>query len=110
MKITPGLREMARFDVHQPITKDDATAITAWLYKEKGVDHVMVNTTTQKVIFTYFPYQNSAQQIAKDFKAALPYNADQFFPTEEQMMASGGCPVAAVNFSLKVQRFFKHIF
>ena len=107
--ITPGLREMARIDVHQPMTDDDATAITTWLYKEKGVDHVLVNPKTQKVIFTYFPYRNSAQQIASDFKASLPYKADQVMPTEEQM-ASGGCPVAAVNFSLKVRRFFRHIF
>ena len=107
--VTPGLREMARIDVHQPMTSTDVSTITAWLYKEKGVDHVMITPTNGRVIFTYFPYQNSAQQITKDFKAMLPYNADQFMPTEEQM-ESGGCPVAAVNFSLKVQRFFKHIF
>lgn len=107
--ITPGLREMARIDVHQPMTGDDAKVITAWLYREKGVDHVLVNPQTQKVIFTYFPYQNSAQQITKDFKASLSYNADQFMPTEDQM-SSGGCPVAAVNFTLKVRRFFRGIF
>jgi hypothetical protein len=109
VKITPDLREMARIDVHQPMTDQDAASITAWLYKEKGVDHVLVNPKTQKVIFTYFPYQTSARQITKDFKTALPYSADQFMPTEDQMM-SGGCPVAAVNFSLKVRSLFKHIF
>lgn len=108
-KITPGLREMARIDVHQPITADDAKAITTWLYREKGVDHVLVNPRTQKVIFTYFPYQNSAQQITRDFKTSLSYNADQFMPTEDQM-SSGGCPVAAVDFTLKVRRFFRGIF
>lgn len=109
MKITPGLRELARIDVYQPMTADDASAITAWLYKEKGVDHVLVNPGTRRVIFSYFPYQNSAQQITKDFKASLSYKADQCMPTEDQM-ASGGCPVGAVNFSLKVQRIFRHIF
>lgn len=107
--ITPGLREMARIDVRQPLTKNDAARITDWLYREKGVDHVLVNPQTQKVIFTYFPYRNSAQQITKDFKASLPYDADQFMPTEDQMSA-GGCPVAAVDFTLKVRRMLRQIF
>jgi hypothetical protein len=106
--ITPGLREMARIDIHQPMDKDDASSITAWLYKEKGVDHVLVNPGTRKVIFTYFPYQNSAQQITKDFKSSFSYSADQVMPTEDQL--ASGCPVAAVSFSLKVAKLFRHIF
>ncbi|TDW96851.1 hypothetical protein [Dinghuibacter silviterrae] len=109
VKVTPGLREMARIDVRQPMSAKDAKTVTTWLYKEKGIDHVLVNPQTQKVIFTYFPYQTSAQQITRDFKAALPYNADRFMPTEDQM-ASAGCPVAAVNFGLQVKRFFTHLF
>ena len=90
-RITPNLREMARIDIHQPMTKEDAQRITAWLYQKNGVDRVLVNAATRKVIFTYFPYRTSAQQIVRDFKASFPYNADQILPTREQMGKS--CPV-----------------
>ena len=34
---------MARIDIKQAITQDQANKITAWMVHQKGVDHVLVN-------------------------------------------------------------------
>jgi hypothetical protein len=36
-------RVMPRIDFKQDIAPDDAEKITDWLYKQKGVDHVLCN-------------------------------------------------------------------
>jgi hypothetical protein len=101
-------RIMARIDVRQPLTTADAGKITAWLYQQKGIDHVLVNPATSIVVFTFFPIKTSAGEIVGHFKAELPYKGDRFMPSAEAM--SSGCPVAATSFTYKVYSFLKHTF
>ena len=100
-------RIMARIDIKQPITQDDAAKIAAWLYNQKGVDHVLVNPQSDIAVFTFAPVKNSADQIVRDFKASLPYKAERFLPTADQM--KGGCPAMATT-GYKVISFFTNIF
>jgi hypothetical protein len=83
-------RIMARIDIRQAIDGQDAEKITAWLYRQKGVDHVLVNPQSDIVIFTFAPMQNSAGRIVQDFKNSLPYKAERYLPAKEEM--KGGCP------------------
>jgi|SRR5580692_2068150 hypothetical protein len=101
-------RIMARIDIKQDINQDDANKITAWLYQQKGVDHVLCNPTSDIVVFTFFPVKTNANQIVKDFKSALPYKAERYIPSETDMKS--GCPIASTSFSYKVYSFFKHTF
>jgi hypothetical protein len=101
-------RIMARIDIRQDITRDDADKITAWLYQQKGIDHVLCNPQSDIVVFTFFPIKTSADKIVKDFKSSLPYKAERYMPSESEMKS--GCPVASTSFSYKVYSFFKHTF
>jgi len=67
--VDASTRIMARIDIRQEIGLADADKITAWLYRQKGVDHVLVNPQSDIVIFTFAPLQNSADRIVQDFKA-----------------------------------------
>lgn len=105
----PNTRAMARIDIKQPITQDDADKITTWLYQQKGVDHVLVNPKTDIVIFTFFPARTNANLIVGNFKSNFSYKADRFMPTEAQM--SAGCPAMSTSsVTYKVYDFFKHHF
>ena len=104
----PNTRIMARIDIKQPITQPDADKITNWLYKEKGIDHVLVNPKTSIVVFTFFPVKNSGNQITQDFKSAFNYDAVRYVPTEAELQ--GGCPVASTSSSYKIYKFIKNIF
>lgn len=83
-------RIMARIDIKQPITAEDASKITAWLYDQKGVDHVVVNPKGDIAIFTFAPVKNSADRIVSDFKADLPYKAERYMPSKAEL--KGSCP------------------
>ena len=85
-------RIMARIDIRQDIDRQDSVRITAWMYRQKGMDHVLVNPQSDIVVFTFFPVKTSADRIVRDFKAGLPYKAERFLPSEAAM--KGGCPVA----------------
>jgi len=106
--INANTRAMARIDIRQDITQTDADEITSWLYRQKGVDHVLVNPQYDIAVFTFFPIQTTANQVVSDLKAQLPYKAERFIPTEDAMKS--GCPAAAASTTYKVYRFFKHIF
>jgi hypothetical protein len=83
---------MARIDLHQPIGRADADSITAWLYRQKGVNHVLVNSQAAIAVFTFTPATNNANGIVRAFKASLPYSkAERFLPTG--IMMKSGCPV-----------------
>jgi hypothetical protein len=101
-------RIMARIDVRQPLTTADAGKITAWLYQQKGIDHVLVNPATSIVVFTFFPIKTSAGEIVSHFKSDLPYKADRYMPSESEM--SSGCPVASTSLTYKVYSFLKRTF
>lgn len=84
-------RVMERIDLRQSIGRPQADAITAWLYKQKGVDHVLVNAKAAIAIFTFSPLQNDGNRIAADFRRELSYpSAQRILPTKKEM--AGGCP------------------
>lgn len=101
-------RIMARIDLSQPISQDDAGKITTWLYQQNGIDHVLVNPQSAIVIFTFFPIKTSAGKIVNEFNMDLPYKGVRYMPSAAEMKM--GCPVAATSFTYKVARFFKQVF
>ena len=108
-RIDATTRIMARIDIRQPIQKADADRITAWLYQQKGVDHVLVNPQTEIAIFTYAPVKNNGDVIAQEFRQDLPYpHATRNKPTESEMAM--GCPVAGASLAYKVYKFMNNIF
>lgn len=108
-RVDAKTRVMARIDLHQPIRAADADQITAWLYRQKGVDHVFVNPQNEITLFTYSPLQNNANTITQNFCRQLDYpHAVRIVPSEAEMAM--GCPVAGASLAYKVYRFVNHIF
>ncbi len=107
--IDPYTVAMARMDIKQDISIEDASKITAGLYKQNGVDHVLCNPKTHIAVFTYFPAKTNAGQVIRAFKSQTDYKVEQFLPGMADLQS--GCPVMS-NHSLtyKVFSFFKHIF
>jgi hypothetical protein len=107
-RVDASTRVMARIDIKQEMDQADADKITAWLYQQKGVDHVLVNPQSDIAIFSFAPLQNNAGRIVASFKREMPYRAERYMPTAEEM--KGGCPVAKTSVSYKVYAFIKSIF
>ena len=99
---------MARIDIKEKITQDQASQITAWMYGQKGMDHVICNAANRNIVFTYYPIQTSGDRITSDFKSAFPIKADRYMPSAQEMTL--GCPVAATSPTYKVYNFIKNIF
>ena len=107
-RVDAGTRVMARIDLHQPITSDDATKITAWLYQQKGVDHVLVNQASAIALFTFAPAKTDGNRIINDFKTGTPYTrAERFLPKIDPN--ASGCPVATTSFTYKVYALMKRV-
>jgi hypothetical protein len=87
---------MARIDFKQDINQEDADKITAWLYQQKGVDHVFINTKTETAVFTFYPVKVSADQIAQDLRSTFHYKAERFMPSAKDLKS--GCPVSSKTF------------
>jgi len=100
-------RVMARIDIKQQITRNDANSITAWLYHQKGIDHVLVNPQTNIVIFTFYPVKTTGDQVVRSFKANFNLKAERFMPSDEQLKSS--CPMAASSFTYKVYKLIAKI-
>ena len=84
-------RVLARIDIRQPMGQADADRITAWLYRQKGVDHVLVNPQSAIAIFSFSPLQNDGNRIAADLSNELPYKAaKRVMPSPEELKS--GCP------------------
>lgn len=98
---------MARVDFHQDISQEDASKITAWLYRQQGVDHVLCNPESDIAVFTYRPARADADDIAQRLTADLHYNGQRFLPSKEQLKT--GCPVAVNSFAYKLVKYFKNI-
>lgn len=107
-KINEYTRVMARIDLNQDIVQTDADKISNWLLTQKGIDHVLVNPTSDIAVFTYAPIVANADKIVDDFNANLHYRAKRFIPTQQQL--ESGCPVATNSFSYKMYRYLKNIF
>jgi len=100
-------RVMARIDVKQQLTQQDANSITAWFYHQKGIDHVMVNPETNIVVFTFYPVKTTGYQVTKDFKNHFAYSAERFMPTAQNLKSS--CPVASTSYGYKIYKIIAQI-
>jgi len=98
---------MARIDIKQQITLDEANKITSWMIHQKGIDHVLVNPQTNIIVFTFFSVKTTGAQITKDFKANFPLNAERFMPNGEQLKSS--CPVASTSYAYKAYKLISQI-
>ena len=107
-RVDAGTRVLARIDLHQPIGQADADKITAWLYQQKGVEHVLVNPGSQIAIFSYAPIKNNGNQIVKEFRTTTPYHkAERYLPAIDPN--ASGCPVATTSLSYKVYALMKRM-
>ena len=104
---TATSRIMARMDIKQQITQSDANTITSWMYKQKGIDHVLVNPDSRIVVFTFFPIKTTGNEIVKNFRTSLPFTAERIIPTAGDL--KNGCPVAATSYTYKIYKFIAHI-
>jgi hypothetical protein len=100
-------RAMARIDIKQQLTADDANKISGWLYRQKGIDHVLVNPQTNIVIFTFYPVKTSGDQIVNKFKSNFSFKAERIMPSEANLKSS--CPVAASSYTYKVYKLITQI-
>lgn len=100
-------RVMARIDVKQQLTQDDANNITTWLYHQKGIDHVLVNPQTNIVIFTFYPVKTTGNQIVDNFKSNFSFKAERIVANEENLKSS--CPVAASSYTYKFYKLITKI-
>lgn len=93
-RVDAGTRVMVRIDLGQDIGQADADRITAWLYRQKGVDHVLVDPRSDMAVFTFAPVSNDANRIVGDLRAQTSYRrALRYMPSKKEMQA--GCPVGA---------------
>lgn len=96
---------MARIDIKNSLNQEDANKIKIWLYQQKGIDHVVVNTKTQIAIFTFYPTKTSADQIVRNFKTSFNYDIKRFVPTKEEI--ANGCPALPPSVTQKISSFIK---
>jgi hypothetical protein len=108
-RVDPGSRGMARIDLHQPIDKADADRITAWLYRQKGVDHVLVSTRSAIAVFTYLPRTADAGRIVSILRDSLSFPAaKRYLPSAKERALS--CPMTATPATNRIYEFLKRIF
>jgi hypothetical protein len=108
-RVDANTRIMARIDIHQVLSGEQADTLTAWLYRQRGVDHVMCNAATQIVVFTYSPLKANADDVTGRLRTSLHYpHAVRYVPTQKEL--SGGCPVASTSLVYKTYAFFKNNF
>jgi hypothetical protein len=86
---------MARIDLTQDINEQDAQAISAWLYAEPGIDHVLCNAATNVVVFTYYPALTDAGYVSRAFCSRSGYTGTRYVPSATQL--ASGCPVKMGN-------------
>lgn len=107
--VDPKMVAMARIDIKQPVTGDEAQKITAWLYGQQGVDHVLCNAQNRVVVFTFYPARVRADDIVKNFKASLNIDAERYVPSQDALMKS--CPAITNSpYTYRIASFFRHIF
>jgi len=100
---------MARIDLKQAISQQEADQITAWLYSQQGIDHVLCNPQSAIVVFTFYPIKASGNDIVNNFRSNFNFkNAIRYMPTEDELKS--GCPVAATSVTYKVYNYISHIF
>ncbi len=106
--LDPNSVAMARVDIKQDLTPEQADKISSWVTEQNGVDHVLLNRSTKILVFTFFPAKNTADAIIKNTIDQFGIKAKRFMPSEAEM--KGGCPVATNSLTYKAASFIKHIF
>ncbi|MDE3235555.1 MAG: hypothetical protein KGO81_06330 [Bacteroidota bacterium] len=107
-KVDASTIVMARADFHQNMQAADAEKVTAWLYAQQGVTHVLCNPATRIAVFTFYPVKADANAIIRKMGTELNYNVSRNMPTQEEMQ--GGCPVKPNSYTARVYGYFKNIF
>jgi hypothetical protein len=97
---------MARIDIQDPISPSDAGSIQSWMYRQYGIDHVLVNPDSRIVIFTFFPVKTSGDQIVQNFKTHFSFNAHRYMPSAEELKHS--CPVSG-SYGYKIYQIIHQI-
>lgn len=105
---TASTRVMARIDIKQPVNSQDSAKIVAWMYHQPGVDRVLVNPVSARVIFTFAPVITKGDKVVSNFISELGFTAVRYIPTAEELKS--GCPVASTSPTYKIYKFFKQIF
>ena len=100
-------RVMARIDIKQPISQDQANQIKTWMTHQNGIDHVLVNQQSQIVVFTFFPIKTTGNQIVKNFQSTFNLKSDRFMPTAKEL--SSGCPAAGSSYTYKIYKLITHL-
>src|SRR5579872_1164436 len=59
-------RIMARIDFSRRLTAADSAAVTSWLYRRDGVEHVLCNPAGKLVVFSFFAKRTSANRVIND--------------------------------------------
>lgn len=106
--VNPDKVVMARLDIEQKITAQNANQIHTWLYNQKGVQNVLVNPTSKIAIFTYYPSKVSGESIVSNFKKALPFAIKQYIPSQKEM--ESGCPAIGGGIFKTVGFYIKNTF
>ena len=104
-KITdPNTLVMARMDIKQPIQQKDAEKITAWLYRQKGIDHVLCNPQSDILVFTYYPAKADPNSLTAQLQNSLGYRVSRYIPNAEDLKT--GCPVGSQS---KVYQLYSYL-
>ena len=98
---------MARIDIKQHITQQDADTIASWLYRQNGVAHVLCNPQSRIAVFSFYPAKANADDIANRLAYSLPYNAKRYMPGAKELAA--GCPAAGSSFTYTIYNIMSKI-
>lgn len=101
-------RIMARVDIRKDINAAEAAQVTAWLYQQPGVDRVLCNEASDIVVFTYFPLQTNADQLAGNLGKELQLPVERVKPSAAEMKS--GCPVPNGSRGYQLMAYLKQVF
>jgi hypothetical protein len=93
---------MARIDFQAPLNNIQGKAITAWLYAQKGVTHVLCNTSSKIAVFTFYSSQVNATQLAKQLSGYMQIPATRYLPAKEEI--DNGCPIVSISTQQKIEQ------
>ena len=100
-------RIMARIDIKKDITSLEAAQITAWMYQQKGIDHVLCSPESAILVFTYSPLMINADKLTENFSTNFHLPVNRILATKEDM--KNGCPVSTNSIGYKALSFVKKI-
>jgi len=98
---------MARIDIDDSLNQAKVSGMETWFYRQKGIDHVLVNPENRLVIFTFFPLKTSGNRIVENFKSHFKLKAHRFLPNAEDLKKS--CPVSG-SFGFKIYQTISQVF